>query len=328
MRRRELLLLGLLSATTGWGCRKSSASKLAVAVIPKGTSHEFWKSVHAGAIKAAQELGNVDLLWKGPLQENDLKGQIDVVESFVAQGVKGILLAPLDDKGLVASVKQAVAAQIPVVIFDSDLAGEDHASFVATDNFVAGKIAGDAMAKLLTKDANKVIVLRYQQGSASTQKREQGFLEAVKAGGAQVVSDNQYAGATVESAQKASENLLAAEAAAGGGVHGVFCPNESSTFGMLMALRGLKLAGKVKFIGFDSSSALVDGLRKSEIDALVLQDPLNMGYLATKTLAAVIKGEKVDKRIDTGAQLVTKANMDQPVQKELLTPDLKRWLGE
>ncbi len=322
MLRREFVVGSLLLVACP---KKSSSGKLSLAVIPKGTSHEFWKSVHAGAIKAARELGDVDVIWKGPLQENDLKGQIDVVEGFVAQGVKGILLAPLDDKGLAAPVKQAVAAGIPVVIFDSDLQGQDHSSFVATDNFAAGKMAGDAMGKLLDKDHNKLIVLRYQEGSASTQKREDGFLEAMKASSfVELVSTNQYAGATVESAQKASESLLTAHP----NVHGVFCPNESSTFGMLMALRGAKLAGNVKFIGFDSSSALVDGLRKREIDALVLQNPLNMGYLATKTLAAVIKGEKVEKRIDTGAQLVTHDNMDQPAQKELLSPTQKQWLGE
>ena len=97
---------------------------------------------------------------------------------------------------------------------------------------------------------------------------------------------------------------------------------------MLMALRGTKLAGKVKFVGFDSSSALVDGLRKGELDGLVLQNPLKMGYLAMKTLASVIKGEKVEKRIDTGAQVITKANMDEPAQKDLLSPNLKEWLGE
>ena len=315
--RRQVLWVPLLLA-----CRTKS-SKLPIAVIPKGTTHEFWKSVHAGTVKAARELGNVDVLWKGPLQENDLKGQIDVVDGFVAQGVKGIVLAPLDDKGLVAPVKQAVAAGIPVVIFDSDLQGDAHASFVATDNLAAGKMAGDAMVKLLMPQTNRVVVLRYQEGSASTHAREEGFLAAMKAQPwVEVVSDNQYAGATVESAQKASETLLAAKPA-----HAVFCPNESSTFGMLKALRSTGLAGKTKLIGFDSSETLALGLSSGEIDGLVLQNPLKMGYLALETLASVIKGEHVDKRIDTGSQLVTKENMDQPAQKELLTPNLEPWLG-
>jgi ribose transport system substrate-binding protein len=324
MLRRDLLILSVLSAT---GCHRSSG-KLSLAVIPKGTSHVFWKSVHAGAVKAAKELGNIDVLWKGPEKEDDLKGQIDVVQSFIAQGVSGIILAPLDDKGLVAPVQQAKGAKIPVVIFDSDLAASDQASFVATDNFAAGKIAGDAMAKLLG-DKGKVAVLRYQEGSASTQKREDGFLEAIKAkSGITVVSENQYAGATTASAQTASENLLAAKSAADGGINGIFCPNESSTFGMLNALKGANLAGKVRFIGFDSSEGLVDGLKNGVLDGLIIQNPLNMGYLAVKTMASVIKGEKVESRIDTGAELVTKANMDDDTHKALLSPDLKQWLGE
>jgi len=333
MLRRELLVLSVLSAasaaTGSLGCgSKKAAGKLTLAVIPKGTSHVFWKSVHAGAVKAAKELGNVDVVWKGPEKEDDLKGQTDVVESFVAQGVSGIILAPLDDKGLQAPVKQAVGAKIPVVIFDSDLQGSDYSSFVATDNFAAGKIAGDAMAKLLG-DKGKVVVLRYQEGSASTQKREDGFLEAIKAhSGIEVVSENQHAGPTTASAQTASENLLSAQKASDGGVNGVFCPNESSTFGMLKALKGMNLAGKVKFIGFDSSEGLVEGLKNGELDGLIVQNPLKMGYLAVKTMVSVIKGEKVDQRIDTGADLVTKANMDDATHKELLSPDLKQWLGE
>src|SRR5215213_8098398 len=106
---------------------KGGASAVRLAVIPKGTTHEFWKSVHAGGVKAAQELG-IDIVWKGPLKEDDLKGQIDVVQSFTAQGVSGIVLAPLSDKGLVSAVKQATRAKIPVVIFDSDLQGNDYTS--------------------------------------------------------------------------------------------------------------------------------------------------------------------------------------------------------
>jgi ribose transport system substrate-binding protein len=325
MLRRELLVLSIVSLA-GSSCGGKKAGKT-IAVIPKGTSHEFWKSVHAGGVKASKELG-LEIVWKGPLQENDLKGQIEVVEGFVAQAVAGICLAPLDDKGLGASVKQAVAAKIPVVIFDSDLQGSDHSSFVATDNFAAGKMAGEAMAKLLG-DKGNVVVLRYQEGSASTQKREDGFVEAIKAHpGIKLVSDNQHAGATTESAQKAGENLLAAQNAAGGGIDGIFTPNESSTFGMLKALQGIKMAGKIKFFGFDSSETLVKGLDAGEIDGLVLQNPFNMGYLALKTIASVIKGEKVESRIDTGAQVITKANMNEPAQKDLLSPNLKEWLGE
>src|SRR6202034_3471888 len=138
MHRRDFLLT--LSATAiAAACNKptgqpggdaaAAATKPRIAIIPKGTTHEFWKSVHAGAVKASKELG-VDIVWKGPLKEDDLKGQIDVVDSFVAQGVSGIVVAPLSDKGMVGSVAAAAKAGIPVVVFDSDLAGGAQTSFV------------------------------------------------------------------------------------------------------------------------------------------------------------------------------------------------------
>jgi ribose transport system substrate-binding protein len=146
--------------------------------------------------------------------------------------------------------------------------------------------------------------------------------------GLQLLSDNQYGGATTESAFSASENLLAAKNAAAGAVNGVFCPNESTTFGMLLALEKSKLAGKVKFIGFDASEKLVQALKASSIDALVLQDPFNMGYVATKTLVSHLRGQKVDKRVDTGSKVVDRENMEQPEVRELLKPDLQKWLGK
>jgi ribose transport system substrate-binding protein len=334
--RRQILAFGLaLGISVLPGCGKkpqpesgapgSAPARLRIAVIPKGTTHEFWKSVHAGAAKAAREL-DVDIVWKGPLKEDDLKSQIELVQSFTAQKASGIVLAPLNDKALVSSVDAAVAAQIPVVIFDSALAGGKISSFVATDNRAAGRLAGERMVKLLG-GKGKVAVLRYQEGSASTHEREEGFLEAVKkVPEIEVVSDNQYGGATTETASSASESLLLAKNAAKGGIAGVFTPNESTTFGMLRALENTKLDGKLRFIGFDASDKLVEGVRKGAIDGLVLQNPFNMGYLAVKTITAALKKQPVETRTDTGAQLLDKQNLEEPAMKELIKPDLAKWL--
>jgi ribose transport system substrate-binding protein len=334
--RRRLLTFGLVLGIS-WlsGCRKSTPdgepgkaapSRLRIAVIPKGTTHEFWKTVHAGAVKASREL-DVDIVWKGPLKEDDLKSQIDLVQSFTAQRVAGIVLAPLNDKALVASVQSAVRSKIPVVIFDSALAGGEITSFVATDNRAAGRLAGERMIKLLG-GRGKVAVLRYQEGSASTHERETGFLEAVKkVPEIQVVSENQYGGATTESAASASESLLLANKANAGGIDGIFAPNESTSFGMLRALENTKLDGKLRFIGFDASDKLVDAVRRGAIDALVLQNPFNMGYLAVKALSARLRGQPVEPRTDTGAQLLDKENLEEPSMKELIRPDLAKWLG-
>ena len=336
--KRALFALALVALVSGCpkdppkesgegGAAANPGARIKIAVIPKGTTHEFWKSVHAGAVKASKEV-DVDIVWKGPLKEDDLKAQIDVVNTFVAQGVSGIVLAPLNDSALRAPVKSATSAKIPVVVFDSDLQGEDHVSFVATDNQAAGKIAAEHMGKLLG-DKGNVIVLRYQEGSASTQNREKGFLDAIKTkADIKLVSDNQYGGATTESAFKTSETLLFAQKAQSGNVAGIFTPNESTTFGMLQALRKSNTNKKVKFIGFDSSDKLVAALKEGDIDGLVVQNPFNMGYLAVKSMADHLRGKKIEKRIDTGAQLVTKDNIDDPTVKEVMQPDLAKWLGK
>jgi ribose transport system substrate-binding protein len=326
-RRRAGVLVWLLGAVAiAAACKKKQTD--AIAVIPKGTTHEFWKSVHAGAAKAARELG-VSIIWKGPLREDDREDQIKVVENFINLRVKGIILAPLDDTALAPVVTDATRAKIPVVIFDSDLKGEDWVSFVATDNYKGGTFAGEHMGKLLG-GKGKVIMLRYAEGSASTAAREKGFLDALaKHPGIQVVSSNQYGGATTETSFKASENLLTAHKDAGGlTVQGIYCPNESTTFGMLRALEDGGFAGKVKFVGFDSSPKLVDAMTKGHLDAVVVQDPINMGYMGVKTLVAHLKGEKVDRRVDTGATLITRESMNEPRMQELLRPDFKKWLGE
>ncbi len=287
-----------------------ATKKLRIAVIPKGQTHDFWKSIHAGADKAAAELGNVEVVWKGPETENDREQQIKIVQDFITQKVDGIVLAPLDDKALAAPVIEAQTAGVPVLIIDSGLVGAETVSFVATDNYEAGKKGGMKMVELLGTEPKKVILLRYQEGSASTAEREKGFLDALAtAKNITVISSDQYAGATRESAMKAAENLMARFK---GQFDGVLCPNESSTGGMLNVLRSSGVAGKVRFVGFDSAPDLVDALKTDEINALVVQNPVKMGYEGVKMMVEHLKKATVAKKLDTGAELATKQNMSEP----------------
>jgi len=293
-----------------------------IAVIPKGTTHEFWKSVHAGANKAGKEAG-VEIQWKGPVREDDRAEQVKVVENYIAAQVDGIVLAPLDDKALVPVVKDAVREGIPVVVIDSDLAFDDRVSFVATDNRAGGAAAARRLGTLLS-GKGKVAMMRYQEGSASTMKREQGFLETLQEEfpDIELVSSNQYGGATTETAYKTAENLLVKFAA----LDGVFCPNESTTFGMLRALQDAKRAGKVRFVGFDASKKLVEALQAGEIDGLAVQNPFAMGERGVKALVDHLAGKPVEKRIDTGVEMVTGDNMQSAPMQALLAPDLETWL--
>ena len=316
--------VGLVAAACS---NQGTPGKLTVAVIPKGTSHVFWQSIHAGAIKAGSELG-IDVAYRGPLREDDRDSQVAEVENAVGRGVSGIVLAPLDDAALVGPVSAAMRQKVPVVIIDSGLKGEDYVSFVATDNEVGGRLGGEKLAQLLG-GKGRVILLRYAEGSDSTTKREDGFLAAMKANpGIQLVSSNQYAGADVEGAYKKGEAILSQHKRPDGSldVDGIFCPNESSTFGMLRVLQDNGWAGKVRFVGFDASDSLVQALRNGHIDGLVVQAPVRMGYLGVKTLVSHLKGDKVERRIDTGVRVISKGDMDTPEAKELLKPDLDRWL--
>jgi ribose transport system substrate-binding protein len=322
--KKILLLLvagGLISAACGKSEKKQSsapAKTVKIAVIPKGMTHEFWKSIHAGALQASRELG-VDIIWKGPQKEDDRAQQITVVEDVLSRGVDGIILAPLDDRALVRPVQDAMRENIPVVIIDSGLQGKDYVSFVATDNYQGGVLAGRRMGELLM-GKGRIFMIRYQAGSASTTERERGFLETVQKEfpGLTVLAKDQYAGPTTESAYQTAENLLGRFP----DVDGVFCPNESSTFGALRALQEGRLVGKVKFVGFDSSPKLVQALADGHLQGLILQNPVKMGYLGIVTMVSYLRGRKVAELIDTGVSLATKENMGTPEIKALLSPDL------
>jgi len=312
MRRTVILMfLAAALAVTSLGCGGKTSRTITIAVVPKGTTHEFGKSVHAGAVKAGRELG-VRILWRGPLKEDDREDQIKVVDTLVSRGIDGLLLAPLDDKALRQPVASAVRAGIPVVTFDSKLESDDPISLVSTSNLLAGRMAGQYMGETLGGKGH-VIMMRLHEGAASTTAREQGFMDAIATfPGITVVSSNQFAGALAEGGYRVGENLLASNRAADGNVQGIFTPNESTTFGMLRALQNAGLAGKIRFVGFDSSDKLVQGLKDGHIDGLVLQNPFAMGYIGVKTLVSHMRGGKVEKFIDTGVAVVTLKNMDQP----------------
>jgi len=322
-----VLLTVLLGALQGCGRKEGTSGsgaaegkRLQIAVIPKGTTHVFWKSVHAGAEKAAKELGNVDIQWKGALLENDREGQINVVQDFVAQGVDGIVLAPLDSTALVPSVADARKAGIPTVIFDSGLADESIiVSYVATDNFNGGALAAREIGKRLGGKGN-VILLRYNVGSESTEQREEGFLATLRKEfpDITILSHDQYSGTTTLEAQNKALEMCNQF---GDRLNGIFSVCEPNTMGVLSALEQERLAGKVIFVGFDPGPQLVQGLADKKIHGIVLQDPVTMGYESVKAIVGHLRGEKVAKRVNTGEVMATPENMDTPEIKKLLNPE-------
>ncbi|CAN5433848.1 substrate-binding domain-containing protein [soil metagenome] len=333
MLRSSLVLVSLFAAACSKGADsgsgKAGAGKaLTIAVIPKGTSHEFWKSIHAGAVQASQELtaagDSVKIIWKGPLREDDRELQIQVVEGFTTQGVQGMVLAPLDRRALVRPVEEAKAAGVPTVIIDSGLESDAMISYISTDNYKGGTLAADRLGTILG-GKGKVLVLRLQEGSQSTEERERGFLEQLKSKfpGITVVSSDQYAGSTRETAKAASENLLNRY---GADLQGIFTSNESATVGMLLALQDMGKAGKVKFVGFDASQTLIDAMRAHQLDGVAVQNPMKMGYLGVKTMVAYLRKQPIEKKIDTGVMMVTPENLDLPATQEVVSPPIAKYL--
>ena len=325
--RRLFITVAAVIALACPAHREPAGKSFTIAVIPQGSTHEFWKSIHAGAVKAARDEAaggiRVNIIWKGPMREDDREQQVQVVEGFVTQQVNGIVLAPFDKNALVRPVEEAKRASIPTVVIDSALESTAPISFVASNNYHGGELAADEMARLLS-GKGKVLVLRYQEGVFSTEQREKGFVDKIKSyPGITVLSSNQYAGATRDTAKTATENLLNRY---GNEIDGMFTPNESSTAGALLALEDAGKAGKVHFVGFDSSDIFVQAMRAGKLQGIVVQNPFRMGELGVKTMIDFLTGKAVSTRVDTGVTLITPENLDTPQSQTLLHPPLEKYL--
>jgi ribose transport system substrate-binding protein len=295
---------------------------LTVAVIPKSTGGEFWETVESGAREAGEKLG-VEVKWEGTLTETELAEQKKIIENMVNLGVDGIALAPLNPKAMQKDVENAVAEGIPVVVFDSAVDGDKQSAFVATDNPAGGKLGGEFIAERVQGDGKKVVLLRFIQGTASTEQRAQGLLDAMKSAGIEVATDAYIEDGTVAGAKKTATNVLEGYVQDGKlAVDGIFTCNLTSSLGMAAALDDLRKSGvecDAVFVGFDSSPRLVEELQAGNVDALVVQSPKKMGYLAVETLVKHLRGDKVEPFIDTGVQVVTAERLkNEPEIRELV----------
>lgn len=319
--RRIAHIVALVAACGACDGSVPARSGRRIAVIPKGTTHVFWRAVHAGAERADRENADVEIVWKAPTGEGDVAAQIALLESFVADRYDGICLAPLDAHALAGTVRTAIARGVPVLIFDSPLDDDTIGvvSTVATDNRHGGELAAAELARRVG-DRGDVVVLRYLVGSLSTQAREDGALaELAKHPDLRVVSHDLHAGPDEASAVATSERLLATF---GERIDGIFCSNESTLSGFLTAVHRdpRERVKKIHVVGFDSSKRIADALRAGSLDATVVQDPVGMGHVAVATLRAHLNGEKPPVSIATKETLVTKEVVGEPAMQRLLDP--------
>ena len=302
------------------GCQRSS--KKLIGVISKGQAHQFWQSIHAGAVSASRDYG-VDILWNGPADERDIARQIQIVETMVTRRVDGLAVAPAERTALVQPIEAAVKSGIPVLIYDSGLDATDYLSFVATNNHEAGEMAARKLGALLN-GKGKVIAIDHMPGSASSTDRETAFTATIgkEFPNIQIVG-RQYGMADRANVLAVAENLLAAHP----DIDGLFASAESSSVGAALALKARRLAGKVRVVAFDSSPDLVEDLRDGTIDALVAQDPFKVGYKAVQLLAEKLRGNNPPKKVDLSAIVITRDDLAKPEIKAMLFPDLSKYLN-
>jgi ribose transport system substrate-binding protein len=314
--RRQALGVAVLPLLSS--CNRDTKKR--IGVVPKGRAHIFWQSVHAGANKAAGETG-VEVEWNGPATETDFNGQLQIVEAMINKRLDAIALAPIDKKAMVSVVERAMRMNIPVVIFDSPVDTEQFVAQVATDNYKAGQMAAERMGQI-TGGKGKIAIVAVQAGAASTMAREQGFEDAIKSKfpGLRIM-DKRYGEAAVERSLTVAENMLTAYP----DLDAMFASNESSAIGASRAIKGR--GSKIQLVGFDSGPTLEEDLKSGVIDSLVVQDPFSMGYQAVSIAVQKLKGETPQKIQNLEPHLVTKADLDKPEIRALLSPDLKKYLN-
>lgn len=319
MRRLLLPVAGLVILTLfSSACQRDH--RRVVGVVPKGANHIFWQTVHAGAIKAAQEYG-LEVEWNAPALEIDASRQIDIVESMVTRRLAGIVLAPVDKKALVNVVERAAKAEIPVSIFDSGVDTRQRISYVATNNDEGGRMAARRLGEILGGQG-KVIVIGFMPGSASTMEREHGFQDEIRTRFPKInILGLQFGMASQAKSMAATENVLTAHP----DLAGLFADNESSSAGAVQALKSRQAKG-VKMVAFDASDSLIADMKAGWIDSIVVQNPFRMGYEATRAIGMKLKGETPPELIDSGATLIKPADLELPETKALLFPDIQKFL--
>ena len=315
----RIALAALLLIFASTACNRTT--QLRIAVIPKGQTHIFWQSVHAGAVKAGNEMG-AQILWNGPATELDLSKQIGIVDDFINQHVDGIALAPAHGESLVPVVEHASEEHIPVSIFDSGISTDKYVSYVSTDNYKGGVMAAARMGQILP-NGGKIAVIATVPGGVSTMERERGFKETIAKNSPKIqIVAFQYGMSDRAKSLAVAEDILTANP----GINAMFCSNESGSIGAVQGAKSHNLAGKVKIVGFDSSPTLIEDMQAGNIDSLVVQNPFRMGYMVVQSLVDKIHGKTPEKRIDTGATLVTADNLKDPAVQDLLNPPIQQYL--
>jgi ABC-type sugar transport system, periplasmic component len=305
-----LLIISLVLGLTG--CKEKR--DITIAIISKGYQQEFWRTVELGARKAAAE-SNVKITFVGPDKETDIAGQVNMVHEAVNQKVSAIVLAALDSQLLLPVVEKAHSNNIPVITFDSNIEGNIPLSFAATDNVVASTTAGKEMAKLMNENG-KVAIVSHLAGTQSAIYREKGFKDEISKHPQMQIINTYYSDGDRKKAEAITKDIIASNP----DISAIYATCEGAAVGVADAIKEEGKTGKISIVGFDSSEDEIKYINDGVINGTVIQNPYQMGYISVKKALSAIKGENVEKRIDTGVTYVNKSNINTTDVNKLIHP--------
>jgi ribose transport system substrate-binding protein len=319
---KKLLFATAVALATAFAAPSFAADAPTIPIIVKDTTSNYWQIVLAGARKAGKDLG-VNVPELGAQSESDINGQISILENAVSGKPAAVVISPTEFKALGKPVDEA-AKKVPIIGIDSSADSKAFTSFLTTDNVQGGRIAADGLAEAITAKYGKaegdVALITSLPGVGSLDARAKGFKEqlAAKYPGLKLVADK-----VADGQATTGLNIMTDLITANPNLHGVFASNLIMAQGAGQAIAENKKAATIKLIGFDSDDKLIKFLTDGTIYALVVQDPYRMGYDGIKTALAASKHEKIESFVDTGANLITKANMGGEKQNALLNPKVK-----
>ncbi len=294
-----------------------STPPIHLAVIPKSVGLDYWTKVHEGAACAVSQMHGVNVTWNGVTDETDVVGQLNLLNNYIAQGVNGLIYAATDATAMNETSTNATKAGIKVVSIDSGTTPQpSNVPLIATDNISGAELAANHLAKAIGPAGGKVAIIAFHAGSQTNDQRVQGFEAGLKRYPKLHLVGIQYSQNDYNTALTVTSNILTANP----DLKGLFAANEASDVGAVEAVRIAHRVGKVKIVGWDTSPDEVDGVRQGIVAGLISQDPFRMGYDGVRTAVAMLRGQPHVANENTGALMVTKANLDNPTVRQFVTP--------
>lgn len=278
-----------------------------IAIVSKGFQHQFWQSVKQGAENAAKEF-NVEISFEGPDKETNVQQQMDQLNNAMAKNPQALALAALDSKAAEGVLEDAKSKNIPVIAFDSGVDSDIPVATASTDNKAAAAEAAKHMAELLGKKGEIAIIGHSQTATSGTDRRD-GFVDYLKTNAPDIkIVDIQYADGDQAKSTDAAKAIMTAYP----NLAGMYGTNEGAAIGVVNAVKEAGKTGKLTIVGFDSGKAQMDAIKDGLMAGAVTQNPVGIGYETVKAAVAAIKGEKVEKVIDTGFYWYDKTNIADP----------------